>query len=106
MELFGLAAARSLEDALDAPEAFPNKVVGIAEALPGWPVFRVSREDEARVRNGARLAYSAYALDRRSYAPGLKALMLDADGKALALAETSLDGSEPAWALVRGLWNQ
>ncbi len=103
---FGITAAHSLEDVLADPEAFPQKVVDIADALPGWPVFRVSREDEARVRNGARLDYASYALDRQSFAPDMKALMLNADGNALALAGTSLDGGEPVWALVRGLWNQ
>ena len=103
---FGIAQAHSLEDVLETPQAFSQKVVGIAQALPGWPCFHVSREDEARVRNGARLAYAAYAPDGRDFAPATRALMLNADGKALALAETALDGREPVWALVRGLWNQ
>lgn len=103
---FGIEKAHRLEDALACPEAFPHKVAGIAEALPGWPAFCVSREDAARVRDGARLAYAAYPLNRSSFAPGMPALMQDADGKALALAEVALEGREPVWALVRGLWNQ
>lgn len=103
---FGIAQAHSLEHVLDDPQAFSQKVVGIAHALLGWPCFHVSREDEARVRNGARLAYSAYSLEQRDFVPKTQAIMLNADGKALALAETALDGREPVWALVRGLWNQ
>lgn len=103
---FGIAQACSLEDALAHPEAFPHKVIGIADALPTWPRLVVSRQDEAKVRNGARMAYAEYGLDRRAFAPGLRALLLDADGKALALAETAVDGREQVWALVRGLWNQ
>ena len=103
---FGIGAAHALEDVLADPDAFPRKVAGIAEALPGWPALRVSREDETRVRNGARLACTAYPLEREPFAPGMRALMLDAGGKALALAEIVLDGRDPVWALVRGLWNQ
>ena len=104
---FGREAAHPLEDVLADPGAFSQKVAGIADALPGWPRFRISREDEARVRNGARLAHAAYAApDRTHCVPGARALMLDADGKALALAEIVLDGEEAVWALVRGLWNR
>jgi tRNA pseudouridine55 synthase len=103
---FGMEAAHALEDVLSAPGAFPQKVTGIADALPDWPRFRVGRSDEAAVRNGARLAYAAYPLGDRDFLPGMRALALGADGKALALAESALSGGEAVWSLLRGLWNQ
>jgi tRNA pseudouridine55 synthase len=103
---FGLEAAHSLEDVLADPETFPQKVAGIPDALPDWPRFRVAREDEAAVRNGVCLVYTAYPLDGQSFRPGMRALMLNADGKVIALAQTSRDGGEAVWGLLRGLWNQ
>jgi len=102
---FGMAAAHALADVLGDPEGFSSKVVDIAEALPSWPKLRVSREEAARVRNGGRLAYTPERLAMLAFAPGLKALLQDEDGKALALAETALerDGSQ-VWTIVRGLW--
>ena len=103
---FGIETAHPLEDLLDDPGAFPSKVADIAKALPHWPAFRVSLAGESRVRDGSRLAYAPYALDRSRFTPGIQALMLNTDGKALALTETSLEGREPVWTLMRGLWNQ
>ena len=102
---FGIVAAHALDDALGDPEGFPSRVAGIAEALPAWPKLRVSRAAAAQVRNGARLAYEPESLTMAPFAPGLKALMVEEDGTALALAETTLDNQgREVWGIVRGLW--
>ena len=103
---FGMDQARSLEDVLTDPEGFPQKMRDIAHALPGWPHLHVSREEEAAIRNGARLPYAARPLPGQVFAPGMRALLLGADGKALALAGTALEKGASVWALTRGLWNQ
>lgn len=103
---FGLADAHSLENTLADSEGFPSRVASITDALPGWPKLRISHEDAACIRNGGRLVYSTESLAGVPFAPGIKALMLEEDGKPLALAETALDKSgREVWALVRGLWN-
>ena len=104
---FGLDAAHPLDAVLDDPEGFPAKVTGIADALPAWPKLRLSGEETARVRHGARLAYSPSSMSMLPFAPGIRALLLDENGMALALAETVLDpkDGQEVWALVRGLWN-
>jgi hypothetical protein len=57
------------------------------------------------VRNGARLAYAPESLAKLPFALGLKALMLEEDGTALALAETVLNNEgREVWSIVRGLW--
>jgi tRNA pseudouridine55 synthase len=104
---FGIAQAHPLEDVLADPEGFSSKVADIAAALPGWPKLRLRREEEARVRNGNSLAYEPAAMGNLPFSPGIKALLQDEEGKALALAETALDkkSGREVWALARGLWN-
>jgi tRNA pseudouridine55 synthase len=103
---FGIVAAHALDDVLGDSEGFPSRVAGIAEALPAWPKLRVSRAAAAQVRNGTRLAYAPESLAMAPFASGLKALMLEEDGTALALAETVLDNEgREVWSIVRGLWN-
>jgi tRNA pseudouridine55 synthase len=104
---FGIEQAHPLEETLADPEGFPSRVTGIAEALPGWPKLRLSREEEARVRNGASLAYLPETMGNIPFSPGLRALFQDENGKALALAETDWEekSGRGRWALVRGLWN-
>ena len=103
---FGMEAAHGLDAVLADPEGFSARITGIAGALPAWPRLRVSHEDAVRVRNGARLAYARESLAMLPFAPGLKALMLDAEEKPLALAETVYDkGGDEVWTIVRGLWN-
>ena len=102
---FGIVAAHALGDVLGDPEGFPSRVAGIAEALPAWPKLRVSRAAAAQVRNGARLAYEPESLAMAPFVLGLKTLMLEEDGTALALAETVVDNDgREAWSIVRGLW--
>jgi len=102
---FGIAAAHTLDAVLGDPKGFPSRVAGIADALPAWPKLRVSREAAARVRNGTRLAYAPESLGMTPFVPGLKALLLEEDGEALALAETALDNEGlKVWSTLRGLW--
>ncbi len=102
---FGLDKAHSLESVLADPEGFAQKVASIAEALPAWPKLRLTGEESARVRNGAQLAYDQTRMAMLPCMPGIRALLLDAEGEPLALAETAVIGGCEVWKLVRGLWN-
>ena len=102
---FGIGEAHALDAVLDDPEGFPERVAGIVAALPDWPKLRLGADDAARVRQGNRIAYDPAAMAMLPFAPGLRALLQDENGKALALAETALSDGRGVWALVRGLWN-
>jgi tRNA pseudouridine55 synthase len=101
---FGIEKARTLGEIAQNPEEFPDMVFSIAEALPDWPHIRLGQEDAALIRMGKRLSVTA---DRGGPVPGGRLLLLDADGKALALAECLAGEREGAFALraTRGLWN-
>ncbi|MDR1686030.1 MAG: tRNA pseudouridine(55) synthase TruB [Desulfovibrio sp.] len=102
---FGLAQAHTLEDVLEHPEDFPSKLKSIADALPDCPHVRLSREDARIVRYGGKIRCPVAA---DSFpAEGLPVLMLDPDGKALALgvAEPPQGTEAPVLRVARGLWN-
>jgi tRNA pseudouridine55 synthase len=101
---FGIENARTLEEIVQNPEELPDMVVSIAGALPDWPHIRLGREDVALIRMGKRLSVTA---DRVGPAPGRNLLLLEADGKALALAECLAGEREDTFVLraTRGLWN-
>ena len=115
---FALSAAHSLEDVLRAPEGFSRKVTGIAEALPGWPSLSLNMAEAAAVRNGRPVAHTpdrmtssgseagAGHAPEPAFVPGTKAILRAPSGEPLALAQLTLLGGEPAWTLLRGLWNQ
>lgn len=100
---FTLDEAHGLDAVLAAPDGLGTKVQGIADALLDWPKARLSAENAAKVRNGVRLPVSDDA------APGDRTLLLDENGKPLALAEAVPDGSRSGglvWAVSRGLWSR
>ncbi|MDR0338812.1 MAG: tRNA pseudouridine(55) synthase, partial [Desulfovibrio sp.] len=106
---FGIDAAHALDDVLRDPEGFPARVAGIDRALPAWPRLSLGREHADKVRNGARLEYTSVAISGAlpgvAFTPGMRVLMLDENGKALALAEAAFADGNAVWAVTRGLWN-
>ncbi len=111
---FGLQAAHSLESVLAEPERFVQKIAGIADALPSWPRISVTPAEEARIKTGHGVPYSAAALGNAPFAPGIKGLLQTQTGTPLALAETVHDTrmqkgdsgeNGQIWTIVRGLWN-
>jgi tRNA pseudouridine55 synthase len=102
---FGIEQARALDEVLAHPEAFASGITGIADALPGWPKVRLDGGDAALARVGGRPLFNADAFGA-PFCEGMRALLLDEDAKALALAESvAATNGTPVWALVRGLWN-
>ncbi len=100
---FGLEHAHELEAVLTEPERFADKVLGIAEALPHWPKLRVSVAEAAGVRNGHPVPFDSEA--GIPLAEGMRVLLLEEDGKPLALAQNALSPQGPAWTILRGLWH-
>ncbi|MDR2669062.1 MAG: tRNA pseudouridine(55) synthase, partial [Desulfovibrio sp.] len=102
---FGLSQAHTLEEVLGHPEDFSSKVVSIADALPDCPHITLSREDAQLVRYGGKIRCPVVAGPYP--AEGQRVLMLDSDGKALALcaAEPGRGTEAPVLRVTRGLWN-
>ncbi len=103
---FGLAEACTLDTLAQEPESFLSKVQSIAKALPSWPKVQVSPEEAARLKNGMTIPCNLNVLGNMAFMPGMKGVLLEADGKALCLAETCVKDGQQVWALLRGLWNQ
>ncbi len=100
---FGLEHAHELEAVLTEPERFAEKVMGIADALPHWPRLRVTAAAAAGVRNGTPVPFNPEA--GPLFSEGERALLLEEDGKPLALAQSALSPQGPAWTVLRGLWH-
>lgn len=97
---FGLDAAHDLEDVLAAPEALASRVTSIADALPAWPRVTLSEKETALVKNGTALPLAG----REDSETGTRALLLDAQHNALALAAREERPDGFVWAVTRGLW--
>ncbi|MBG0776873.1 MAG: tRNA pseudouridine(55) synthase TruB [Desulfovibrionaceae bacterium] len=104
---FSLDQAHDLDDVLNEPHAFAERVLPLAEALPHWPRVTLTPAEAALVRNGARLplATGAGAGDVPS-ASGLRAVFVEdrEQGPApIALVEARLEDGGPVWAILRGI---
>ncbi len=103
---FGLAQSFTLEAVLAEPEKLAERVIPLAEALPGRAKVFLDAAESGRVKNGHAVACKPSGCG----VPGQKALLLDESGAALALAESAFPsggaGKELAWVIERGLWNQ
>ncbi|MDL2307938.1 tRNA pseudouridine(55) synthase TruB [Desulfovibrio sp. OttesenSCG-928-C06] len=97
---FGLDVAVDLDDLLNNPELLPQKVQRISAALPGMPTLTVDASNAQRVKNGNALPTSALP-----HVDGEQALLIDPDGKELALADKKAVKGELVWSIGRGLWN-
>ncbi|MFW5837607.1 MAG: tRNA pseudouridine(55) synthase TruB, partial [Desulfovibrionaceae bacterium] len=100
-EPFGLDAAVSLEDLLQDPDAVAERIIPLEQALPHWPKPSLTAAQAGLVRNGVRLPASETA----DYSPqaGDKAMLLDEEGRPLALAEAAAAQDKLVWSILRGL---
>jgi len=101
---FGLEQAVSLEQLLQAPDLLAEKTLPLEATLPHWHKVACTERQAALVRNGGRIDYAPETARVMPFAPGNKAMLLDPDGRALALAEAVLEDGRPVWAILRGLW--
>lgn len=105
-EPFGLDAAHDLADVLENPDSFPERVIPLADTLPHWPRFRLTRPLTGLVKNGAWLPVNDDPAGELGGVPGDRAFLLDDTGAPLALVEAQLQDGKPKWAILRGLWGQ
>jgi tRNA pseudouridine55 synthase len=98
---FTAEQALPLEDILARPGLVEERLVPLRDALPHWTRIRLDEEGEKLVRNGAWLPVARTGVPARS---GDLALLLAADGEALALAEATLRDRDLKWSILRGLW--
>lgn len=103
---FRLEAAHCLEDVLNEPERFPERVIPLSETLPHWPKHRLTGPLSGLVKNGAWLPVNEQAGEALSGKPGDRAIFQGEDGSPLALVEAKLKDDQLRWAILRGLWNE
>ncbi|MCJ2163170.1 MULTISPECIES: tRNA pseudouridine(55) synthase TruB [unclassified Pseudodesulfovibrio] len=105
-EPFGLDQALDLEDVLENPETFPERVIPLKDTLPHWPKYQLTEPLAKLVMNGAWLPVAEQPGELLAGSLGDYALLLDTQGEPLALVEAKLQDDMPKWAILRGLWNQ
>ncbi len=98
---FTASMALPLEDILARPEILEQRLIPLEDALPHWTRVVLDEEGEKLVRNGAWLPVSRTGITAKE---GDFALLLGADGKALALAEAKDRDRDRKWSILRGLW--
>ena len=101
---FGLEEAHDLDEILDTPERFGERVKPLSEALPHWPRAALDPESARSVMNGAWLPLDECPVAGVDGRPGERALFLRENGAPLALAELRAKDERIRWAILRGLW--
>lgn len=102
---FGLKEAHDPALFADNPQLLPSCVLPVTAALPKWPKLTLDKLEEELVKHGQALPYQAEKMANMPFAPGIKALFLNDQGQALALAETKIQAGRELWGILRGLWN-
>ncbi|MGM0758126.1 MAG: tRNA pseudouridine(55) synthase TruB [Thermodesulfobacteriota bacterium] len=102
-EPFTLQQAFSLDDVLAQPKQLPERVISLKDSLPKWPQLSLDHGQAEKIKNGTWVAVDQ-VLGWKPTRPGQQALLVDASGKALALAETRMHAAGLHWAVLRGLW--
>jgi tRNA pseudouridine55 synthase len=101
---FSMDEAHALDAILEAPHTLAEKVIPLEKALPEWPKIVLDEEMAKNVRNGMSVPYNPETIANMPFAVGIPAMLLGPDHTPLALAETQIVQRQPAWAIVRGLW--
>jgi len=105
-EPFRLDQALDLEDVLENPDSFPEKVIPLKNTLPHWPRYQLTEPLAGLVKNGAWLPVNDQPGELLAGELGDRAMLLDTDETPLALVEAKLQDEKPKWSILRGLWNQ
>ena len=101
---FGLEQAYSLDDIVNEPERFPERVIPMRDALPHWPRVILTEDQTLSVRNGTWLPVELAPALGADGKPGDRAILAEADGAPVALAEAKLRDGSVQWSILRGLW--
>nr|WP_287413146.1 tRNA pseudouridine(55) synthase TruB [Pseudodesulfovibrio sp.] len=105
-EPFRLDQALDLEDVLENPDSFPDRVTPLKDTLPHWSRYQLTEPLAGLVKNGAWLPVNDQPGELLAGELGDRAMLLDTDDTPLALVEAKLQDNKPKWSILRGLWNQ
>nr|WP_321514530.1 tRNA pseudouridine(55) synthase TruB [uncultured Pseudodesulfovibrio sp.] len=105
-EPFRLDQALDLEDILENPDSFPDRVIPLKDTLPHWPRYQLTKPLAGLVKNGAWLPVNDQPGELLAGELGDRAMLLDTDETPLALVEAKLQNEQPKWSILRGLWNE
>lgn len=94
---FGLAEAIPLDQLLAEPERLAQRVIPLEKALPHWPTLVLTPEQAKMVRDGKALPVSEIP------GPQTRAILANADGLPVALAEPQDRDGARRWVILRGL---
>jgi tRNA pseudouridine55 synthase len=98
---FGLVQAHVLDDVVNDPSGFPERVIPLVKALPHWPIMVVNHDQAAAVKNGTWLP----VCPEEHPTEGDKHMLVDPQGKPLALVQATMRDDSLYWAILRGLWS-
>ncbi|WP_319542865.1 tRNA pseudouridine(55) synthase TruB [uncultured Pseudodesulfovibrio sp.] len=105
-EPFRLDQALDLEDILENPDSFPDRVIPLKDTLPHWPRYQLTKPLAGLVKNGAWLPVNDQPGELLAGELGDRAMLLDTNETPLALVEAKLQNEQPKWSILRGLWNE
>ncbi|XPV75229.1 MAG: tRNA pseudouridine(55) synthase TruB [Desulfovibrio sp.] len=101
---FGIDSAYPLDELVQSPELFAERVTPLSEALPHWQSYTLTPALTGLVKNGAWLPVNDEKGELLHGKEGDQVFFKDSDGQALALAEAKLKDDKLQWSILRGLW--
>lgn len=104
-EPYGLEHSVSMEELLNSPSLFFEKVIDLSESLPHWPKLAVDEDISNKIKNGnlIRVGEIGGAYPEKE---GERYLFLDPSLRALAIMETRFIDGTLYWKILRGLWGK
>jgi len=104
-EPYGLEHSVSMEELLNSPSLFFEKVIDLSESLPHWPKLAVDEDISNKIKNGnlIRVGEIGGAYPEKE---GERYLFLDPSLRALAIMETRFIDGTLYWKILRGLWGR
>jgi len=97
---FTLDQSIGLEEVLEKDVV--KHLIRLRDCLPDWPQYKLSSESSRMVANGASLPVST--TPGFSGNEGEKAVLLDPEGRTLAIVQARETDGQLRWAILRGLW--
>ena len=102
---FRLTEAHELDEIIENPESFEERIIPLADALPHWHRFTVDEPTAANFRNGSRIpGENVPGAVKLNIAAGNRAMLLDPSGMPLVLVEAQPIDGKLLWIILRGLW--
>ncbi|CAM2061434.1 tRNA pseudouridine synthase B [Desulfovibrionales bacterium] len=117
---FRLEEAYNLNVVLDEPDALPERILSLSQALPHWSTLLVGQATAQRLKYGAPVDAVGYLAPEELPIPAVGAdpisipdhqatatrrtLVVTEDGQTQCLAELRRQDDKLVWVVLRGLW--